>query len=142
LSTPGLGIKPAFGALSRRPRRAAVDCIYEGERMLCIQPGVGAGCGACEAVCPVEAIFCKGRRARAMGAVHHRERQTLRPDRVARRRFRRGAGLARVGLAGQLHRGPDLAGIGDRDEYPLLEGRRGGLRAGRQCCVVNRHLGV
>ena len=27
--------------------------------MLCIQPGVGAGCGACEAVCPVEAIFCK-----------------------------------------------------------------------------------
>jgi len=53
-----------------------------------------------------------------------------------------GASLAHAGLAGQLHRRPDLAGIGDRDEYPLVEGRRGGLRAGGHCCVVNRHLGV
>jgi NAD-dependent dihydropyrimidine dehydrogenase PreA subunit len=31
-----------------------VDCIYECERMLYIQPD---DCGACEPVCPVEAIF-------------------------------------------------------------------------------------
>jgi NAD-dependent dihydropyrimidine dehydrogenase PreA subunit len=31
-----------------------VDCIYEGERMLYIHPDE---CGACEPVCPVEAIY-------------------------------------------------------------------------------------
>jgi NAD-dependent dihydropyrimidine dehydrogenase PreA subunit len=34
-----------------------VDCIYEGERMLYIHPDEGVDCGACEPVCPVEAIF-------------------------------------------------------------------------------------
>ena len=34
-----------------------VDCIYEGERMLYIHPGECVGCGACEPVCPVGAIF-------------------------------------------------------------------------------------
>lgn len=34
-----------------------VDCIYEGERALCIQPDECVDCGACEPVCPVEAIF-------------------------------------------------------------------------------------
>ena len=34
-----------------------VDCIYAGERMLHIHPGECADCGACEPVCPVEAIF-------------------------------------------------------------------------------------
>jgi ferredoxin len=34
-----------------------VDCIYEGDRMLYIHPGEGVDCGACEPVCPVEAIF-------------------------------------------------------------------------------------
>ena len=33
-----------------------VDCIYEGERML-IHPDECVDCGACEPVCPVEAIF-------------------------------------------------------------------------------------
>jgi NAD-dependent dihydropyrimidine dehydrogenase PreA subunit len=33
-----------------------VDCIYEGERMLYIQPDECVDCGACEPVCPVEAI--------------------------------------------------------------------------------------
>ena len=33
-----------------------VDCIYEGERMLYIHPGECVDCGACEPVCPVEAI--------------------------------------------------------------------------------------
>jgi NAD-dependent dihydropyrimidine dehydrogenase PreA subunit len=34
-----------------------VDCIYEGGRMLYINPDECVDCGACEPVCPVEAIF-------------------------------------------------------------------------------------
>src|SRR5690625_1713182 len=34
-----------------------VDCIYEGNRMLYIQPAECVDCGACEPVCPVEAIY-------------------------------------------------------------------------------------
>lgn len=33
-----------------------VDCIYEGARMLYIHPFECVDCGACEPVCPVEAI--------------------------------------------------------------------------------------
>ena len=33
-----------------------VDCIYEGNRMLYINPEECVDCGACEPVCPVEAI--------------------------------------------------------------------------------------
>lgn len=33
-----------------------VDCIYEGKRKLYIQPDECIDCGACEPVCPVEAI--------------------------------------------------------------------------------------
>ena len=34
-----------------------VDCIYEGGRSLYIQPDECVDCGACEPVCPVQAIF-------------------------------------------------------------------------------------
>ena len=34
-----------------------VDCIYEGGRKLYIQPLECIDCGACEPVCPVEAIY-------------------------------------------------------------------------------------
>lgn len=34
-----------------------VDCIYEGKRALYIQPDECIDCGACEPVCPVEAIY-------------------------------------------------------------------------------------
>ncbi|MEU3982832.1 4Fe-4S binding protein [Streptomyces sp. NPDC026672] len=33
-----------------------VDCIYEGDRKLYINPSECIDCGACETVCPVEAI--------------------------------------------------------------------------------------
>lgn len=33
-----------------------VDCIYEGDRKLYIHPDECVDCGACEPVCPVEAI--------------------------------------------------------------------------------------
>jgi NAD-dependent dihydropyrimidine dehydrogenase PreA subunit len=34
-----------------------VDCIYEGARSLYIHPDECVDCGACEPVCPVEAIY-------------------------------------------------------------------------------------
>ena len=34
-----------------------VDCIYEGERMLYIHPDECVDCGACEPVCPADAIY-------------------------------------------------------------------------------------
>ncbi|KWZ73995.1 MULTISPECIES: ferredoxin [Alloscardovia] len=34
-----------------------VDCIYEGSRTLYINPNECVDCGACEPVCPTEAIF-------------------------------------------------------------------------------------
>lgn len=34
-----------------------VDCIYEGGRMLYIQPDECVDCGACEPVCPTDAIY-------------------------------------------------------------------------------------
>lgn len=34
-----------------------VDCIYEGERFLYINPDECVDCAACEPVCPVEAIY-------------------------------------------------------------------------------------
>jgi len=34
-----------------------VDCIYEGLRTLYIHPDECVDCGACEPVCPVEAVF-------------------------------------------------------------------------------------
>ena len=34
-----------------------VECFYEGERMLYIHPDECVDCGACEPVCPTEAIF-------------------------------------------------------------------------------------
>ena len=34
-----------------------VDCIYEGNQMLYIHPEECVDCGACEPVCPVEAIY-------------------------------------------------------------------------------------
>ena len=37
-----------------------VDCIYEGERALYIHPDECIDCGACEPVCPVEAIQYEG----------------------------------------------------------------------------------
>jgi NAD-dependent dihydropyrimidine dehydrogenase PreA subunit len=37
-----------------------VDCIYEGARRLYIQPYECIDCGACEPVCPVDAITAQG----------------------------------------------------------------------------------
>lgn len=36
-----------------------VDCIEEGENMFHIDPDICIDCGACAAVCPVEAIYAE-----------------------------------------------------------------------------------
>jgi NAD-dependent dihydropyrimidine dehydrogenase PreA subunit len=38
-------------------QQCPVDCIYEGARSLYIHPDECVDCGACEPVCPVEAIY-------------------------------------------------------------------------------------
>ena len=37
-----------------------VECIYEGGRMMYIQPGECIDCGLCLSVCPVDAIYAEG----------------------------------------------------------------------------------
>jgi NAD-dependent dihydropyrimidine dehydrogenase PreA subunit len=37
-----------------------VECIYEGGRMMYIQPDECIDCGLCLSVCPVEAIYAEG----------------------------------------------------------------------------------
>ena len=50
--------EPCIDVLDRAcVEECPVDCIYEGARALYIQPDECVDCGACEPVCPVEAIF-------------------------------------------------------------------------------------
>jgi NAD-dependent dihydropyrimidine dehydrogenase PreA subunit len=50
--------EPCIDVLDRAcVRECPVDCIYEGGRSLYIHPDECVDCGACEPVCPVEAIF-------------------------------------------------------------------------------------
>jgi NAD-dependent dihydropyrimidine dehydrogenase PreA subunit len=47
-----------------------VDCIYEGERMLYIHPDECVDCGACEPVCPVDAIYFEDDLPRQLSGYH------------------------------------------------------------------------
>ena len=50
--------EPCIDVLDRAcVEECPVDCIYEGARALYIHPDECVDCGACEPVCPVEAIF-------------------------------------------------------------------------------------
>ena len=50
--------QPCIDVLDRAcVEECPVDCIYEGKRALYIHPDECVDCGACEPVCPVEAIF-------------------------------------------------------------------------------------
>ena len=50
--------EPCVDVLDRAcVQECPVDCIYEGDRMLYIQPDECVDCGACEPACPVEAIY-------------------------------------------------------------------------------------
>ena len=62
-----------------------VDCIYEGERMLYIHPDECVDCGACEPVCPVEAIYYEDD-VRRNGRSTPRRTWTSSRHRISRRR--------------------------------------------------------
>jgi NAD-dependent dihydropyrimidine dehydrogenase PreA subunit len=50
--------KPCVDVMDRScVQECPVDCIYEGGRSLYIHPDECVDCGACEPVCPVEAIY-------------------------------------------------------------------------------------
>jgi NAD-dependent dihydropyrimidine dehydrogenase PreA subunit len=50
--------EPCVDVLDRScVQECPVDCIYEGARALYIHPDECVDCGACEPVCPVEAIY-------------------------------------------------------------------------------------
>jgi NAD-dependent dihydropyrimidine dehydrogenase PreA subunit len=50
--------KPCVDVMDRScVEECPVDCIYEGGRALYIHPDECVDCGACEPVCPVEAIY-------------------------------------------------------------------------------------
>jgi len=50
--------EPCIDVLDRAcVEECPVDCIYEGDRVLYIHPDECVDCGACEPVCPVEAIY-------------------------------------------------------------------------------------
>lgn len=54
ITSPCIGVKDASCV-----EECPVDCIYEGEDQYYIDPDVCIDCGACEPVCPVEAIFAE-----------------------------------------------------------------------------------
>ena len=72
-----------------------VDCIYEGERMLYIHPDECVDCGACEPVCPVEAIYYEDDLPEQMAGVRRGEREVLRRAAARPRRAARLAGRCR-----------------------------------------------
>ena len=49
------------------------DAFREGEQMLYIDPEACICCDQCVPACPVEAIYCRGRRARGGAKVHRLE---------------------------------------------------------------------
>ena len=55
-----------------------VDCIYEGDRKIYINPKECIDCGACEPVCPVEAITQDRRVDRRRRAARRRQPAVLR----------------------------------------------------------------
>jgi NAD-dependent dihydropyrimidine dehydrogenase PreA subunit len=83
-----------------------VDCIYEGERSLYIHPDECVDCGACEPVCPVEAIYYEDDVPGAVGGLLQGQCRVLRRPRQPR--WRRQDGHDRQGPP--AHRGAPPAG--------------------------------
>ena len=84
-----------------------VDCIYEGPRMLYIQPDECVDCAACEPVCPVTAIFYEDDVPDEWKQFTPDQRGVLRRRRQRPRSARR-RGLGRRGR-GRPPRGGELA---------------------------------
>jgi NAD-dependent dihydropyrimidine dehydrogenase PreA subunit len=84
----------------------AVDCIYEGQRMLYIHPDECVDCGACEPVCPVEAIFYEDDVPEQWSVFTAENIQVLRPARIAWRRLQDRPAALRHRLRRQLRHQP------------------------------------
>ena len=91
-----------------------VDCIYEGERMLYIHPDECVDCGACEPVCPVEAIYYEDDVPDQWKEYYKVNVRLLRRPRLPRRRLEdrqdRQGSPAGGGAAAASHGGMTLAG--------------------------------
>ena len=71
-----------------------VECIYEGGRMMYIQPDECIDCGLCLSVCPVDAIYAERRSAGERARIRARQCRVL------------WAGDHRLGLARRRRLGP------------------------------------
>jgi NAD-dependent dihydropyrimidine dehydrogenase PreA subunit len=60
-------------------RECPVDCIYEGERQLYVNPHECIDCGACEPACPQEAILHEADLAPEQQAANDRQNQIFAP---------------------------------------------------------------
>ena len=97
-----------------------VDCIYEGARMLYIHPDECVDCGACEPVCPVEAIYYEDDVPDQWSQLHPDQRGLLRRARIAGRRVE-GRPDRQRSAGGQ---GPAAQGRGLTAHPPLRAQRR------------------
>lgn len=91
-----------------------VDCIYEGSRSLYIHPDECVDCGACEPVCPVEAIFYEDDTPDEWKDYYKANVEFFDENRLARRRQQ--AGSDRAGPP--VHRRAAAAGIVIRSSGP------------------------
>jgi len=60
-------------------RECPVDCIYEGERQLYIHPDECIDCGACEPVCPENAVYYEGDLPDELMPAAERQREVMLP---------------------------------------------------------------
>lgn len=60
-------------------KECPVDCIYEADRQLWIHPDECIDCGACEPVCPENAIYYEGDLTPDLGPVVERAQQVFLP---------------------------------------------------------------
>lgn len=67
-------------------RECPVDCIYEGEQQLFVNPNECIDCGACEVACPFEAVFYEAELAEEQASAAERQAEIF-------------AGLGRLGGA-------------------------------------------
>ena len=60
-------------------RECPVDCIYVGDRQLWIHPSECIDCGACEPVCPEDAIYYEGDLPDELLPAAERQREFMEP---------------------------------------------------------------
>ena len=93
-----------------------VDCIYEGERSLYIHPDECVDCGACEPVCPVEAIYYED------DVPEQWKPTTTRPTSSSSTTSARPGGAAKLGVIPKDH--PLIAALPPQEHDELTARRR------------------